>query len=491
MNSISIKANVQQAAANQRPVAGSKIGNGADAPVNGTGQNRGGFADHFAEVPADDMETSKLLEGAEIVAAGELAPVEGEELTHTPMVEIDGPAEEEGVELIGVSSDGVDVEEGVKTPTVEVPNVEKQPLVSKEVATAIPVVISGAEIGRQTAAAKADGDPLAKPQNGQLPPQSAVANNRNVTGRRENLKAEQETLGTNTLADSEGGDEADAPKLSRTSEGVSLRAPGQGTKGLVLNDKGAGGEARPMDSAQIPNGNGRANASANGNSTFGLSGGRGAENRLATMMEASDAFSNGTKITVSKQENHILPASPQQLTVSGLSRTVVSQVIGMKSASTLEQSAPDAKLNTGGPSRIIEVQLMPRNLGAVGITIRTIGGKVSISIETQSAEAERLIRTEVDKIAGAIRQAGQVLDEISIKRSVHMAQQTDSLSGDHESNRQSGANINQNSNAPLWQSANDEKDQRLGQESIEDFDAQGTHDAAAASGTIARQGIYL
>lgn len=220
-------------------------------------------------------------------------------------------------------------------------------------------------------------------------------------------------------------------------------------------------------------------------------GNRSAENHLASMTETSDALAGDTKISIGKMEGHVLPVSSQQLTVSGLSRTVVSQTLELASSAEVDLKALSEKANAQRSTRIIEVQLMPRNLGLVAIKIQTIGGNVTIAIETQGMEAEKLIKTEVDKIASAIRQAGQVLEEISIKRNSHITQQSESSSNDQETGRNDGSAMNQNQNGGLWQSSDNQNNGRSGSGAINQIDVPGGQEMAGASNNETRSGTYL
>ena len=151
----------------------------------------------------------------------------------------------------------------------------------------------------------------------------------------------------------------------------------------------------------------------------------------------------------------------------------------------------DVKNDANKPVKIIEVQLMPRNLGTVGITIRNVAGRINISIEVQGAEAERLIKNEVDKIAGAIRQAGQVVDDLSIKRGVQMSQPTDSLTDDRGTSRQGEANSGQYSGNPLWQSSRGETDEGSNSQKFGEIGIQEHGEITTNSDNADRQGIYL
>lgn len=473
-SNISISSGTQQVAANS----------GSSARQSGKSSHADGkFSDHLAHTKVEDKAGSGLNEDREPVIDGELPSedtqlvesiAQGVEVPETGVVEVETQDIPLGEIEVVVKTDGVEQVE-VKPVTNEVkPLVDEAETLDKVV---VPAAIASGEVGKDVSTVKSQSE-------GAVIRPVAAANAKTVAGRRDNLKVDQGVVENKDLAAGEADDELDTTKPSRTMERPLERTVGRGRANGVIQSKVDG--ERGMNPEQAVNNNGAAKTERGNMGSSNSFGVRVAENRLASMMEASGTFDGDVKITTGKQENHMLPAMPQQLTITGMSRTVVSQVLELRRSGELETMGLDVKTDANKPVKIIEVQLMPRNLGTVGITIRNMAGRISISIEVQGAEAERLIKNEVDKIAGAIRQAGQVLEDISIKRGVQMTQQTDSLTDDRGE-----ANFGQNSGNSMLQSSNGETDDGANRQGFGDIEIEERGEIAAASDKVARQGIYL
>lgn len=433
------------------------------------------FSDHLADAEINKKPSNGLNEGGETTIDSELASEDAQ------LAEIgaQGAAETDVLE-----AELQEMSQGNLEISVENDNGEQADL--KPVAADIGLPGDAAETVKETivpiavgpVVAGSNGNAVKSSSEGVAAKSVGAANAKNVAARRENLKVAQGEVENKDQSAGDADDGTDTLKPARTMERPLVRTVGRE-------------RANGMLSEQASNNNGAAKAERPANGVPNAFGVRGAEGRLASMMEASSAFDGDVKISMGKQENHMLPAMPQQLTVTGMSRTVVSQVLEMRQSSELDTLGLDAKATANKPVKFIEVQLMPRNLGAVGITIRNTAGRISISIEVQGAEAERLIKNEVDKIAGAIRQAGQVVEDITIKRGVQMSQQADSLSGDRGASRQGEANFGQNPGNPLAQSSRDETDGSSNPRRFDEIGIQESGKIAASSDKDARQGIYL
>jgi len=121
-------------------------------------------------------------------------------------------------------------------------------------------------------------------------------------------------------------------------------------------------------------------------------------------------------VNVRSVQNHVFPASPLVMTVGGLHRIIGQYLTGNN------MNVPAGQLvqkNLSAPSsgtKILTVNLLPANLGPVDITIKNSLGRLTIIIETQTTQAEQLIRSEVESITNSVKQAGQLVDEIQFRR---------------------------------------------------------------------------
>ncbi|MFK5979811.1 MAG: flagellar hook-length control protein FliK [Rhizobiaceae bacterium] len=463
------------------------------------GEAEGKFSDHFADSTVGKKSSGGLVENREAEVDGELPSERGQptevEIPENGILKVDLQEIPVGDLKISVKNDDavqLDLEPlamNVEAPSVEAPGVDSPGVElprdsAKDVI--VPPAVAPAEVGKSLNAVKSQNE-------GTAAGPVAVANAKNVVGRREGSKVDQGETGNKDLPTGDVDDGLETAKSARTMERPLERTIGRGrAHGVIENiveGRVEGEKSITLEKASNSSAAMKPERAATGMSNAHSV--RGAESRLASMMEASGTFDGDVKITAGKQENHILPALPQQLTVAGMSRTVVSQVLELRQSGDLEMMGRDVKTDANKPVKVIEVQLMPRNLGTVGITIRNVAGRINISIEVQGAEAERLIKNEVDKIVGAIRQAGQVVEDISIKRGVQMSQQTDSLTDDRETGRQGEANFDQNSGNPMWQSSHSREDEGSNPQRFDEIGVQERGEITTGSDKAARQGIYL
>lgn len=494
-NTISVSQNVQHVAPN------------SGSSAKRSGDNEGKFSEHFSGT-TDEKVSSQLSENRKNIQETDLprgdAPIVDAASQGIAVVDAEVPqyavkiTKMPEIGIRNIPSDDVagDVVDDIE---VQTKNDDTQPVVVKPdeseaelqvenskvgekpaVPQSVPVAVAAADVGNNVSASKSQSE-MASSRS--LPPQAMAGRARVVTGRPENAEAAQDGAIKPDQINADGEEGRNAVRPARTMPEHMHKKVGDHR---FTQEKGTNGEVNPN------NVTGKADRPTNVSAAQNGFGARGIEGRLASMMtEASGAFEGDVKITMTKPEGHALPAMPQQLTVGGMSRTVVSQVLEMRQSNEAGTNALDAKPSAVRPDKVIEVQLMPRNLGTVGITIRNVAGRITIAIEVQGAEAERLIKTEVDKIAGAIRQAGQVVEDISVKRGVQMSQQSDSLTGDHQSGRQDEANFGRNSGNSMWQSSRDESNEASNSRDFGNVGIEENSELAVSSQKENRQGVYL
>jgi flagellar hook-length control protein FliK len=189
-------------------------------------------------------------------------------------------------------------------------------------------------------------------------------------------------------------------------------------------------------------------------------------------------FNSGTQIPV-------VPLS----TVPGLSNHVLMQV---HPAITERANAIESSLITPSPVRAgksIELQLVPRSLGVVDMKIVNQNGIIRISIETETVEAQRLIRSEVSGMMESFRSAGLKLEDFTVTHNSRL----DAANQGERDGRGESQSFNQQ------QSANDasSRQQAYGQDGAEHVFTDGTDGAGKDAATEVdgkrpeRQGLYL
>ena len=118
--------------------------------------------------------------------------------------------------------------------------------------------------------------------------------------------------------------------------------------------------------------------------------------------------------------------------VAGFQAVVVEAVNRVESVG-LSAAAQPAMSEHGVPrtGSQITVQLVPRTLGVVEIAIQNDNGRISLAIQTQSVEAERLLNAERNAIYESLRNGGFAVDEIKVASNPSLD------SGNQQSNRNS------------------------------------------------------
>lgn len=119
------------------------------------------------------------------------------------------------------------------------------------------------------------------------------------------------------------------------------------------------------------------------------------------------------QVSVTKSENHVSflqPTLPAR--IPELVSRVASQPQAFQPASRI---AAEAASMADRPVAKIEVQLVPKNLGTVQISVQRQEGAVSIVIRAETVEAERILASETNAIRESLRSVGLTLDDLKFQ----------------------------------------------------------------------------
>ena len=120
---------------------------------------------------------------------------------------------------------------------------------------------------------------------------------------------------------------------------------------------------------------------------------------------------NGVKIGSVKLEG-IAPANFGQLIID----TISSQA---KPESVLAKAFSIETLSTQLP-KTLTVQLFPRSLGVVEVKISSVNGRLNIAIETNTAAAEKVLKTEMSAVVDKLLLNGLSHDEITVRNNPNL-----------------------------------------------------------------------
>ncbi|MFK7901907.1 MAG: flagellar hook-length control protein FliK [Nitratireductor sp.] len=135
--------------------------------------------------------------------------------------------------------------------------------------------------------------------------------------------------------------------------------------------------------------------------------------------------------------------------------------------------------------KTIEVQLLPKSLGVIQVTIEQLDGKLSLQIEAQTAKGEAALKQESMKIVESIRAAGMLVEEVNVKRNPDLNLQSNGRS-DVGSEPEQKFDFSKNENT---QGSMSEQKEQNATQNINEIETKNT-ESILAEGNL-RSGIYL
>lgn len=133
--------------------------------------------------------------------------------------------------------------------------------------------------------------------------------------------------------------------------------------------------------------------------------------------------------------------------------------------------------------KTIEIQLLPKTLGLIQVKIEISDGKMSLTIEAQTAKAEAAIKQEIVQIVETIKAAGMSVEDVSVRRNAELSQQDQAIN-----EFSSDANLQENfANGEFGEQFEDQKDDKNAK-GLEDMNSE---NGAKGDRNNTRTGIYL
>lgn len=204
-----------------------------------------------------------------------------------------------------------------------------------------------------------------------------------------------------------------------------------------------------------------------------------ASTRIETLKHPTDwAFSGGA---------HFDTLDAPMIKPNELSDAVRSLVSEMKHARQDSTVLNNQLKPVSAQIKSIQVNLYPRDLGAVEITIRLAGDNATVSIKAQTNAALTLIQNDIDTIQRSIQIAGQTLDEIQVGRLTSPNPQTDGFKG----SQGFGENTHSQSFNQAESAANHQEDNGEQEAENRDFLNIQVKTESLEFSTDSRNGIYM
>lgn len=198
-------------------------------------------------------------------------------------------------------------------------------------------------------------------------------------------------------------------------------------------------------------------------------------------------------LTVEKDEGTLnIGRIAEQKTVPVPATTIITKAI-IQNFQTQRIDVPSNNLAIVAPVassslRLIEVQLVPKNLGVVEVKIRLSNRHMDIVIETKTKEAESLLRLEMSSISKTLASAGLSVDEITIRYNPRL-EHADSREN-RLANTESDKLTQENFNGEKGQQSRPELDQKPLNQS-QNSNKLSNSDPQNSSNTGLRRGVYM
>ncbi len=159
---------------------------------------------------------------------------------------------------------------------------------------------------------------------------------------------------------------------------------------------------------------------------------------------------NETKIKIGEVKlERIAPANFNQLIIESISSNV-------KVSPVSTNAFVPGQISTQLP-KTLTIQLLPDSLGVVEVKISNTNGRLSISIETSTHVAEKILKVEIAALADKMIMSGIALDEMIVRNNPNLEFMRDG----NTQERQSSLNFDQSANDELAKNRNDDFQQQL------------------------------
>jgi flagellar hook-length control protein FliK len=124
-----------------------------------------------------------------------------------------------------------------------------------------------------------------------------------------------------------------------------------------------------------------------------------------------------TRVEIVAGQTHLPPAPPASSTVQLLGESVGEALKELANTRFSNETAQDGETVHQKISRRLVVELHPRELGSVRITLVKQAGELRIEIVPTTDKANDLLASHRDALAHTIRHAGSVVGEITVRMS--------------------------------------------------------------------------
>ena len=190
------------------------------------------------------------------------------------------------------------------------------------------------------------------------------------------------------------------------------------------------------------------------------------------------------------QKTKIVPIPLPSTTPSAI-LPVIQNAVSQQVIHAVLLQVPTGSTGMIQPAQTIAVQLMPKNLGIVEITISRSNRQLSIVVETNRTETESLLRAEISTISKLLTGAGFSMEEVAVRHNPHL----DSILNGQKEYRASESSladeaISWDSN-PTKNNSPETKSRRFSESQMENTESPNSLEPQTTSIKEHRAGIFL
>ncbi|MCP4073317.1 MAG: flagellar hook-length control protein FliK [Hyphomicrobiales bacterium] len=192
---------------------------------------------------------------------------------------------------------------------------------------------------------------------------------------------------------------------------------------------------------------------------------------------------NETKMKIGEVKlERVAPANFNQLIIESISSNV-------KISPVATNTFVPGQISTQLP-KTLTIQLLPDSLGVVEVKISNTNGRLSISIETSTLVAEKILKVEIAALADKMIMSGIAPDEMMVRNNPNL----EFIKDGNTQERQSSWNLDQSANDELAKNGNDNFQQQLLEPDTHKSESTAGVDTQTDKpygGSTQRNGIYL
>ena len=181
---------------------------------------------------------------------------------------------------------------------------------------------------------------------------------------------------------------------------------------------------------------------------------------------------------------------PAVTSIGNFGQTLVTATSGIDTTQPQTSStAVEPNMPASQPTiRSIEIQLVPKSLGVVEVKMTIANGQLNIAVQTQSADAEKILQSELKSIGETLAKAGLTVEEISVTHNPNLEQNAANQRGQRQ---ETASQLDFNFSSENQPSSDDQTFAEHNKSDYKTHDQDISRSSSRAGQQENRSGIYL